>query len=1030
MKTKIFLHIKRGIPFYLLLLCCIHSDLNAQTQIKFEFSEVVMPANDNRDLAVAFHSITFIDSLAKPLADLTFGTPPANSSQGIGWFQNEVSPVVGEFQWAGDQAKEATLVYTIPAGTEGFLLQIKSITDSLWMKVWLNGTLMATLRVDSYWHSGYVPIGISKMEPVSTNEPEWIPGHYFPHFPPPDHIYAIQANHGLGQGPLSVGGYSGAWQSDWRINNSYDAMMALTLVCMQGVINRNKPAVYLDWQDEPESAAFWIPYIENEVPVDYLDLDALSALNFLIRRFGNRFEGAVIYDPEVPNTINLATMIAGLENRLVLAPEQLTLPGLPNFNSITDLRQTVQSQGWNDSEASQYNIYQWVYDSLWPQLDHRIIGFISPGPPTSGTLSGAPGIEAWPVKMAARDFLVALKLPALHLNPFDAIQGPLMNKFMEEAPSPIQVTGVYGNYEFESVQYFSAFGDWVSGITWPGTPVDCRGLSVLSGIRPAIKKFDPGIDISRIFATLGNKPVAMLWSSDGDGIPFATERGYNPFWLWEDTQNQRFSWTFNPTAADLSPLLWNYFMDTRINTGMIAGLSGAGYAYPQEMSQAELNGYLSETATYLEETGMRVVRIDDRGGSGRWTEQLAVPYYQQLHNAGYLGSIYSISPSVNGLNLDYAGVAAPTVRPSHTMASNDRNEVIADLLSRVPGEYFMDITQYPRMTQNPFTEVVDDPDANNGKALLVLPESTGSQAYIFNSDEMSLAPGTYTVKFRLKVESNMSTQPITSIFVGKRFAFPDWQVLATKHISPSEFQEANTYQDFNFTFHLDTFTSLLQFRVDYGDGATRWYADDILVQREGGLDLPYFAGIFIVLTIDWGAEPDFNRTVEKFTYDFENQGGLVLTPDEFMAALNPEYMLALAKPILGSNDSSILAATAQLNSGLYFESLMTIRNALKGVVSSVIEPEIAISKDLYQLRAYPNPFRVSTTVQFELAESEQVELDVFNLLGQKLGTLIKSQLNAGKHAIPFDAGALGAGLYLIQLKVGSSCNVIEVFCKP
>ena len=342
----------------------------------------------------------------------------------------------------------------------------------------------------------------------------------------------------------------------------------------------------------------------------------------------------------------------------------------------------------------------------------------------------------------------------------------------------------------------------------------------------------------------------------------------------------------------------------------------------------------------------------------------------------------------------------------------------------------MDISQYPRMTQNPFTEVVDDPDANNGKALLVLPESTGSQAYIFNSDEMSLAPGTYTVKFRLKVESNMSTQPITSIFVGKRFAFPDWQVLATKHISPSEFQEANTYQDFNFTFHLDTFTSLLQFRVDYGDGATRWYADDILVQREGGLDLPYFAGIFIVLTIDWGAEPDFNRTVEKFTYDFENQGGLVLTPDEFMAALNPEYMLALAKPILGSNDSSILAATAQLNSGLYFESLMTIRNALKGVVSSVIEPEIAISKDLYQLRAYPNPFRVSTTVQFELAESEQVELDVFNLLGQKLGTLIKSQLNAGKHAIPFDAGALGAGLYLIQLKVGSSCNVIEVFCKP
>ncbi len=50
-------------------------------------------------------------------------------------------------------------------------------------------------------------------------------------------------------------------QPDWRVNQSENVMAALTLVSMQGIINRSDPAVYLDWQDAGKlgnAAHFWL----------------------------------------------------------------------------------------------------------------------------------------------------------------------------------------------------------------------------------------------------------------------------------------------------------------------------------------------------------------------------------------------------------------------------------------------------------------------------------------------------------------------------------------------------------------------------------------------------------------------------------------------------------------------------------------------------------------------------------------------------------------------------------------------------
>lgn len=65
---------------------------------------------------------------------------------------------------------------------------------------------------------------------------------------------------------------------------------------------------------------------------------------------------------------------------------------------------------------------------------------------------------------------------------------------------------------------------------------------------------------------------------------------------------------------------------------------------------------------------------------------------------------------------------------------------------------------------------------------------------------------------------------------------------------------------------------------------------------------------------------------------------------------------------------------------------------------------------------YPNPFNPTTTIQFSLATAQNVTLEVYNMLGQKVATLVQNQpMTAGIHTQSFDASALASGMYIYKL---------------
>ncbi len=75
--------------------------------------------------------------------------------------------------------------------------------------------------------------------------------------------------------------------------------------------------------------------------------------------------------------------------------------------------------------------------------------------------------------------------------------------------------------------------------------------------------------------------------------------------------------------------------------------------------------------------------------------------------------------------------------------------------------------------------------------------------------------------------------------------------------------------------------------------------------------------------------------------------------------------------------------------------------------------------------SYPNPFRFSTAIVFFLPQPARVELAIFNLLGQRVRTVLEENRNSGRHRVYWngrdDAGHLVAGgVYYYRLRAGNA----------
>lgn len=108
------------------------------------------------------------------------------------------------------------------------------------------------------------------------------------------------------------------------------------------------------------------------------------------------------------------------------------------------------------------------------------------------------------------------------------------------------------------------------------------------------------------------------------------------------------------------------------------------------------------------------------------------------------------------------------------------------------------------------------------------------------------------------------------------------------------------------------------------------------------------------------------------------------------------------------------------NNGWIVGNNGTILHTLNSGVTFT-ENEIAQPKEFLLLQNYPNPFNPSTTIKYSLPELSKVKLFIYNLLGEKVKTLIDEEKPAGSYNVEFTIQnlELSSGVYFYQLQAGS-----------
>lgn len=111
--------------------------------------------------------------------------------------------------------------------------------------------------------------------------------------------------------------------------------------------------------------------------------------------------------------------------------------------------------------------------------------------------------------------------------------------------------------------------------------------------------------------------------------------------------------------------------------------------------------------------------------------------------------------------------------------------------------------------------------------------------------------------------------------------------------------------------------------------------------------------------------------------------------------------------------------TTSLTDGLTGEKAAPVLRYRKDAVwIAAVEKGTEIPNEFFLAQNYPNPFNPTTTIRYGLPKTAGVTLDIFNVLGQKVLTIVDAEQEAGYYTVQFHGGRIASGVYIYQITAG------------
>ena len=104
-----------------------------------------------------------------------------------------------------------------------------------------------------------------------------------------------------------------------------------------------------------------------------------------------------------------------------------------------------------------------------------------------------------------------------------------------------------------------------------------------------------------------------------------------------------------------------------------------------------------------------------------------------------------------------------------------------------------------------------------------------------------------------------------------------------------------------------------------------------------------------------------------------------------------------------------------------YESRDSVMLSGVGVIDDVEMPH-----RISYLRSYPNPFNTSSTLQYRLAQSSSVTIEICNIVGQRVAIVFEGVRQAGGHSITWDGSNFPSGVYFARLEAGKHAESIKI----